>query len=133
MCNYQLRFPNQAPNNSYLYLRAIALHNVDIKVMIAESLTQATVVSCTMQNGDLIAARAPESFFLSVKSTSSGGAKGFLQLYYSEASIESHMNAFRCSTGKNAPGGSDSGGGNNNNNNGGDSGGNTDGGTDNNG
>lgn len=70
-----------------------------------------------MQNGDVIAARAPESIFISMKSTSSGGAKGFLQLSYSEASIQSTMNAFRCSTQVNAPGGSNNN--NNNNNNGG--------------
>jgi len=67
-----------------MYLKLISINQVQVSVIIADSMDANKRIICKMNGGDTVIARAPAKFYISFVSEAKDGSKFFLSSYYSE-------------------------------------------------
>ena len=98
ICAYEIRAPETAAEGSYIYFYPMTLTDTSAQLTIAESITSPDVVTCSVHEGEMIAARVPSKFFVSFRSQNTDSARFFFQASYSDSSLETNLaNSARCS------------------------------------
>ena len=99
-CSYNFKAPNDASIGDYIYFKVESAVQVVTTLSITSGLTSAKNVFCNLEAGDLIAARHPDSVFVSFNSytgatQSSAKVLSFLSKDYLES--QSVVNFEKCS------------------------------------
>lgn len=98
---YEIKAPDDAPVDSYIYFEAISLIKTGVSLFIAEDLTQLSEeeapITCEVQVNEIIAAKSPHRFFVNFRSKDSDVGKFFFQVSYSKTWSEDNIANRRCS------------------------------------